>query len=63
MIAAGKPARTRLTARPKARDETGWLLAVAAAFLIVHIVGLTITARAFAGQTTTGQSAISELCD
>ncbi|QAU40313.1 hypothetical protein XH86_23580 [Bradyrhizobium guangdongense] len=62
MIATSKSARASSTARP-AQEETAWLLAVAAAFLVVHIVALTISERASASRTVAGQSAISELCD
>jgi hypothetical protein len=31
-----------LTTRSQAQDEMGWLLAIAAAFLLVHIVAWTI---------------------
>ncbi|MDA9443913.1 hypothetical protein XH98_33445 [Bradyrhizobium sp. CCBAU 51745] len=63
MIDASSPARARLTSRRPAQNETAWLLAVAAAFLFVHVVALTILQRAFAAHTAAGQSAISELCD
>ncbi|MDI3563429.1 hypothetical protein [Bradyrhizobium sp. Arg816] len=63
MIAAGKPARANGVARPQTQDETGWLLAVAAAFLVVHIVALTICDRATADRTAPGQLALSQECD
>ncbi|MGY4625047.1 hypothetical protein [Bradyrhizobium sp. USDA 4486] len=63
MIDASSTARARLTSRRPAQNETAWLLAIAAAFLIVHVAALTIFQRAFAGQTPPWQSAISELCD
>lgn len=62
MIAPRKsPARP--VTRPEARNEMNWLLAIAAAFLVVHFVAWTISARAVAGEAAAGQSAISELCD
>lgn len=63
MTNANSLTRARLTNQPRAHNEMGWLLAVAAAFLLVHIVALAISQRAFAGQATAGPSAISELCD
>ncbi|MBR0781422.1 hypothetical protein [Bradyrhizobium iriomotense] len=63
MNVAGKPARARSAARPRAQDEMGWLLAVAAAFLVVHIVALTICDRATLDRTAPGQLALSQECD
>ncbi|WP_441234908.1 hypothetical protein [Bradyrhizobium sp. 930_D9_N1_4] len=41
-----------------------WLLAVAAAFLVVHVVAVVIWGRASAGETTApAQATISPLCD
>lgn len=62
MIVASKSARASSTVRP-AHNEMGWLLAVAAAFLVVHIVALTISERNSPSRTVAGQAAISELCD
>ena len=63
MIDASSPARARLTSRRPAQNETAWLLAVAAAFLIVHIAALTICGHASAGRTPPGQLALSLDCD
>ncbi|MEH2495604.1 hypothetical protein V1294_002083 [Bradyrhizobium sp. AZCC 1678] len=62
MLVTGRPAQPRLPAQPSARNEMGWLVAVAAAFLIIHIVAGTIWLRASVNETTASQ-AISSLYD
>ena len=50
--------------QPPAAGEMGWLLAVAAAFLMIHIVAGTIRAQASATEPTrSGYEAISALND
>jgi len=62
MVVANRAGRARWTA--PSSNEMGWLLAVAAAFLIVHIVALTILGRASTSETTNYQpETISLLCD
>jgi hypothetical protein len=64
MIIANRSSQAGLTARPSAGHEMSWLMAVAAAFLIAHIVALTIWGRASANEPAVpGQAAISSLCD
>lgn len=41
MVIANRTAQTRMTIRSHAHGETGWLLAVAAAFFVVHLVAWT----------------------
>jgi hypothetical protein len=50
MIATSKPVQIGSTARPSARHEMGWLLAMAAAFLVVHIAAWMICMRASANE-------------
>jgi hypothetical protein len=62
MVVANRADRARLTA--PSSNEMGWLLAVAAAFLIVHIVALTILGRASTSEAMNYQpETISLLCD
>ncbi len=64
MIIANPPAEARLTASPPTRSEMGWLVAVAVAFLIVHIVAGTIWMRASANEgTPTAYNPLCLLCD
>lgn len=64
MIVANRPYQARVTARPPVRDEMGWLMAVAAAFLLTHVVALTIWGRASVNETVAPeQAAISSLRD
>lgn len=64
MTIGSSAGQARLMAAPQARNEMGWLLAAAAAFLIVHIVALTIWGRASASETASSQpETISLLCD
>ena len=42
MVVANRAAQTRLTSRSQAQNEMGWLLAVGAAFLLVHVVAWNI---------------------
>ena len=64
MITANRTIRAGLTARPTNRHEMGWLLAVAAAFLVVHIVAVMIWGRASASESTPpAQATISPLYD
>jgi hypothetical protein len=68
MVVANKAAQAglaqRLTRRSPERGEMRWLLAVAAAFLVVHIVAMVIWGRASASETTAPvQATISPLCD
>jgi ABC-type uncharacterized transport system permease subunit len=46
MVVTSRTAQTGLTRRPPAQNELGWLLAVAAAFLLVHIAAWTICGHA-----------------
>ena len=46
MVVTNRAAQTRLTTRSQAQNEVGWLLAVAAAFLLVHVVAWTICGHA-----------------
>jgi hypothetical protein len=55
MLATSRPAQARSVARPPARNEMGWLVAVALAFLVIHIVAGTIWMRASANETTTSR--------
>ncbi|MGY3507272.1 hypothetical protein [Bradyrhizobium lupini] len=41
-MVTSRATQTKLAARSHAHNETGWLLAVAAAFLIVHAAAWTI---------------------
>jgi hypothetical protein len=64
MIVANRPYQAKVTARSPARDEMGWLMAVAAAFLLTHVVALTICGRASANEPAAPeQAAISSLRD
>jgi hypothetical protein len=59
-----KPAQAKLTVRSPTRAEMGWLVAVAVAFLVVHIVTGTTWMRASAAEVTpVGYEPISLLCD
>jgi hypothetical protein len=51
MIATSKPTQVESTAQNSARHEMGWLLAMAAAFLVVHIAASVICMRASANET------------
>jgi hypothetical protein len=46
MMIANRTAQTRATIKPHANGETCWLLAVAAAFFVVHLVAWTILGHA-----------------
>jgi ABC-type uncharacterized transport system permease subunit len=46
MVIANRTAQTRMAIRSHAHNEIGWLLAVAAAFLVVHVVAWTICGHA-----------------
>jgi hypothetical protein len=64
MLVTSKTAQAKLVARRPARNELGWLVAVALAFLVVHIVAGTIWMRASANETTPSRSdAISSSYD
>jgi hypothetical protein len=53
-----------MAGQPPAAGELGWLLAVAAAFFLIHIVAGTIRSPASSNETTSsGQEAISSLYD
>jgi hypothetical protein len=52
MLVTSRPPQARLAARPRARNEIGWLVAVALAFLVIHIVAGTLWMRASANETT-----------
>ncbi|WBL82197.1 hypothetical protein I3J27_17840 [Bradyrhizobium xenonodulans] len=56
MLVTSKAAQAKLVARSPARNEMGWLMAVALAFLVIHIVAGTIWMRASANETTTSRS-------
>lgn len=51
MVVTNRAAQAGLTTRSRAQDEMGWLLAVAAAFLLVHVVAWTICGRASGPKT------------
>lgn len=55
MHAARRPALATLAARPPAPDRMGWPVAVAVAFLVIHVVAGTIWLRASATKTTTSR--------
>ena len=60
----GRPDPEKSAARPPATGEMGWLVAVALAFLLVHIAAGTIWGRTSAKEaTTTGQEALSSFDD
>jgi hypothetical protein len=63
MLATSRPAQARSVARPPARNEMGWLVAVALAlaFLVIHIVAGTIWMRASANETTTSRPEVISL--
>ncbi|MCA1401108.1 hypothetical protein [Bradyrhizobium sp. BRP56] len=46
MMIANRTAQTRATIKPHANGETYWLLAVTAAFLVIHLVAWTILGHA-----------------
>lgn len=46
MVVANRAAQTGLTSRSPAQNEMGWLLGVAAAFLVVHVVAWIICGHA-----------------
>jgi hypothetical protein len=64
MVVANRIAEARLTVRSPQRSEMRWLMAVAAAFLVVHIVAVMIWGRVSASEATAPvQATISPLCD
>lgn len=64
MIVANRPTQGRSAAQPPSQNEMGWLVAAALAFLVAHIVALTIWTRASATESgASGQEAISSLYD
>ena len=62
MPVSGSPAHARL-ARLPAPAEMGWLLAVAAAFIVIHIIGGTARQRASANAATTPAEAFRDLIE
>jgi len=60
MVVTNRAAQTGLTTRSQAQDEMGWLLAIAAAFLLVHVVAWTICGRA--SGTETAKSLPETIC-
>jgi hypothetical protein len=54
---AKKAARAELSTQLSSKDEMGWLVAMAVAFLIVHIVAGTIMMRASPGASAVAASA------
>jgi hypothetical protein len=56
MVLTNGTAQTRLTTRSHAQNEIGWLLAVAAAFLVVHVVAWTICGHASRAETANSPS-------
>lgn len=56
MLVTSKTAQARSVARRPARNEMGWLVAVALAFLLIHIVAGAIWMRASAKEATTSRS-------
>jgi hypothetical protein len=64
MVVANRIAEARLPVRSPQRSEMRWLMAVAAAFLVVHIVAVMIWGRVSASEATAPvQATISPLCD
>jgi hypothetical protein len=64
MPVANRPAQAHSTAKLPAQNESGWLAAVAIAFLIVHIVAGMLMIRASGNDIAdTGREAISSLYD
>ena len=64
MPVASRPTQANRTTRLPASRETGWLVAVALAFLLVHIAAGTICLRASANETAPSRDeAISPLYD
>jgi hypothetical protein len=64
MPVASRPAQARLAARLPAPNWMGWPVAVAVAFLVIHVIAGTIWLRASANEATTSrQEAISSLYD
>jgi len=60
MVVTNRAAQTGLTTRSRAQDEMAWLLAVAAAFLLVHVVAWTICGRG--SETETAKSLPETIC-
>lgn len=59
-----RPEKARRTTETPTRNEMGWLAAIAAAFMMVHIVAWTLGTHASAQENkATGNEAISPLCD
>jgi len=64
MLVTRRPAQAKSAARLPAPSEMGWLVAVAAAFLMIHIVAGTTWLCASANEATTSRhQAISSLYD
>jgi hypothetical protein len=64
MLVTSKPPQAKLATQLSATSEMGWLVAVALAFLVIHVVAGTIWLRASANETTTSrQEEISPLHD
>jgi hypothetical protein len=64
MLVTSRPAQAELAAQLPAPSEMGWLVAVAVAFFMIHIVAGTIWLRASAHEaTTSGHEAISSSYD
>jgi hypothetical protein len=64
MPVASRPAQAKRTTQLPAPGETGWLVAVALAFLLVHIVAGTICLRASANEAAPSRDeAASRLYD
>jgi hypothetical protein len=59
MLVSGRPAHARLARRP-APGEMGWLLAVALAFIVLHIIAGTIWQRASTNVATTPAEAFHD---
>jgi len=64
MMVANRAARTRATIKPHVNGETCWLLAVAGAFFVVHLVAWTILGHASRADLPDSQvETICRLCD
>jgi hypothetical protein len=64
MMVENNSTQAGLAAQPSARQEMGWLVAVALAFLVVHIVAGTIMMRPPANNNTaTGHDVVSGVYD
>jgi hypothetical protein len=64
MVVTNRTAQRGLTTRSHGQNEMGWLSAVAAAFLVVHVVALSICGHASRIETAnSGPETICLSCD